>query len=61
MSAIPRQTVMPHNYMSGSSQLAVPANAIVLRKPFGMGDLRRALDCVSRQIAASGPVRTSEV
>jgi DNA-binding response OmpR family regulator len=61
MNAILRQTAMPHIYMSGSSRSDLPANAIVLQKPFGMGDLRDALDCMMRQIAAIDPVQTPRV
>ncbi len=55
MSAILRQTVIPHIYMTGRSRLAVPANATVLQKPFDMAGLKRALDHVAGQMARQGP------
>lgn len=53
MSAILRQTAMPHIYMSGG-RLAFPANATVLRKPFDMAGLKGALDGVAGQMAGPG-------
>ncbi len=46
MSAILRQTAMPHIYMSGG-RLGTPANATVLHKPFDMAGLKGALDHVT--------------
>ncbi len=54
MSAILRQTAMPHIYMSGGGRLAFPANATVLRKPFDVAGLKGALDRVAGQMAGPG-------
>lgn len=54
MSAILRQTVMPHIYMSGGGRLTAPANATVLRKPFDMAGLKDALHRVAGQKAGQG-------
>jgi CheY-like chemotaxis protein len=51
MDAILRLTPMPHIFMTGGSQLAIPANATLLRKPFGLAGLKVALDGAARQIA----------
>jgi CheY-like chemotaxis protein len=47
MKAILRRGPMPHVFMTGNSRLTMPANALVLRKPFGLTDLIAVLDGVA--------------
>jgi DNA-binding response OmpR family regulator len=46
MQAILRRCVMPHIFMTAGSRLAIPADAVVLHKPFGLHSLREAMDRV---------------
>ncbi len=52
METILRRGPMPHVFMTGNSRFTMPANALVLRKPFGFPDLIAALNSVAGYCAA---------
>lgn len=44
MRTILRHSAMPHIYMTGGSRQSIPADAVVLQKPFGKAGLLSALE-----------------
>jgi DNA-binding response OmpR family regulator len=52
MESILRRGAMPHIFMTAGSRQAIPANSVVLFKPFGLQGLRDAMERLAQKTRA---------
>ncbi len=49
METVLRHRAMPHIFMTAGSRQDIPANAVVLQKPFGLRSLQEAIARIARK------------